>query len=355
MTTFGYEMRLVKEMVPGVRNGLALSPRAVPRPMRMTPRPKHNEFTIRPDRALTVWQIQHPAGAEGSSLAHLSAVESKMDRHREMARQMGRSYEEVHAEEKLFEDQADILATLQWENPRSFFDKIDVDGSGSLSTDELREALMARGLSEKMAEPILRDFDADGDEEISRDEWTVGFYTSRLCTVPLPRGEDFSDLTGGSPGCRVPQTELRAITLRQLTDVFRHLSRRCTYEKWRNFFKEDLEPKTVTLYDLTRYVIRPCTFKRRCAYVELVANHAQRPRWFVSHWWGEFIYDFIACLSAHARDRMPNEKMDSAYWVCAYVRVPPARLDPAPTRSVDPSAISGLAVHRTACCLERHL
>ena len=323
MTTFGYELRLVKDLLPG---SLArelhvpqpiLSPRPVPRPISLSPRTKHNEFAIRPSRGLSVWQIQHPAGAE-EKMAQLSAVEAKMEAHRAMAAGQSRSYEERLEEERLFAEGADALAALQWENPRAFFDAIDVDGSGTLTLGELREALLARGLSEKMAEPIVREFDADADGEVSRDEWTVGFYTSRLCTVPLPPGEDFADLKQGTKGCTIPQTELRAITMRQLHDVYRHLSRRCGYEKWRNFHKQLLTPKTVTLYDLTRYVIRPCTFKRQCAYVELVASHPQAPRWFVSHWWGEHIFDFVACLGTHARDRMPNEKLDSTYWVCAY-------------------------------------
>ena len=317
MTTYGYELRLVKEQLPGSLRSI-LSPRAVPRPIAPFLRPKFNEFSIRPDRALTVWQIQHPVEGGGASLAQLSALEQQMDVQREAARRDGRTFEEIREEDNLFAEQAEALSTLQWENPHAFFDKIDVDRSGALSVQELRDALLARGLSEKMAEPILRDFDGDGDDEISRDEWTVGFYKSRLCTVPQPALEDFADLHATGAGCKIPQTELRGINLRQLNAVYKHLNRRCVPERWRNFFKQELEPKIVTLYDLTRYVIRPATFQRQCAYVELVATRAQRPRWFVSHWWGEHIFDFIACLTAHARDRMPNEIYDSPYWVCAY-------------------------------------
>ena len=93
-----------------------------------------------------------------------------MEAHRAMAAGQSRSHEEALAEKQLFAEGADALSALQWENPHTFFDAIDVDGSGTLTLGELREALIARGLSEKMAAPIVRDFDADDDGEISRDE-----------------------------------------------------------------------------------------------------------------------------------------------------------------------------------------
>jgi len=51
------------------------------------------------------------------------------------------------------------------------------------------------------------------------------------------------------------------------------------------------------------------------AFVELVATGAQPPLYFVSHWWGEPVFDFIKCIRRHAIDR----KLDvtAAYWVCA--------------------------------------
>ena len=49
----------------------------------------------------------------------------------------------------------------------------------------------------------------------------------------------------------------------------------------------------------------------------------QRPEWFVSHWWGEPVVLFIACLMQHAKDRFyrsPDDEswLDTPYWVCAY-------------------------------------
>ena len=37
--------------------------------------------------------------------------------------------------------------------------------------------------------------------------------------------------------------------------------------------------------------------------VEYMAEGPQPPEWFVSHWWGEPVSDFLACLEQHALDR----------------------------------------------------
>ncbi|CAE8679688.1 unnamed protein product [Polarella glacialis] len=55
-----------------------------------------------------------------------------------------------------------------------------------------------------------------------------------------------------------------------------------------------------------------------CSYVEAVAedSSSQRPTVFVSHWWGEAVYDFISCISRHQELRaLPQQ---TGYWVCAY-------------------------------------
>ncbi len=46
------------------------------------------------------------------------------------------------------------------------------------------------------------------------------------------------------------------------------------------------------------------------------ANTIPAPQWFVSHWWGEAVFKFIACAQAHATLR--HFPSSVAYWVCAY-------------------------------------
>ena len=339
LTTYGYAMLITKN-----RGKLAFE--AKPRPIRTGERERFDAYIIRPERALTVYQIIHKAG--NAPLSHLAELAKQQGTLRETA-PLGCSLEELEAERKLFDEQAEVLATLQWENPLAIFDSIDEDKGGTLSMDELKEGLMGRGLSEKMVEPILRDFDVDGDGEISRDEWKAGFYASRLCTVPQPPNEDFADLAGTeqAAGCTIKQVEMRAVTLRQLRELAKHIARRCGSESWKNLHKEKLTPATVTLYDAMRYVIRPATFARQCSYVELVAIRAQRPKYFVAHWWGEPIKECQVALLAHAKDRMPNLALDGGYWVSAYATSPWAvgSADPSdkandPTRSAFHKAIA---------------
>ena len=73
-------------------------------------------------------------------------------------------------------------------------------------------------------------------------------------------------------------------------------------------------------------VIKPATKAKRTSFVELVAFAPQLPKWFVSHWWGEPVFDFIACLRAQrGPQHEEKEKVTTrgwtehcAYWVCAY-------------------------------------
>ena len=75
------------------------------------------------------------------------------------------------------------------------------------------------------------------------------------------------------------------------------------------------------MYDVNKYIIKPETEEKQCSYVELVAPEdarAQTPTWFVSHWWGEPVMDFIACVEEHAKVRRLDPE-EAVYWVCALV------------------------------------
>jgi len=119
----------------------------------------------------------------------------------------------------------------------------------------------------------------------------------------------------------IPETEHRAISLKQLREVVDQIQERCEREHWKSTDpqnnKHHLKPEEVTLYDLVEYLIKPQTQPFECSYVELVASQQQPPDWFVSHWWGEPVLDFCECLEQHAKDRGLSLD-DTFYWVCAY-------------------------------------
>ena len=130
---------------------------------------------------------------------------------------------------------------------------------------------------------------------------------------------DGIDYTKDRP-IRIPKPEFRGITLSQLKSVATQIVLRSTKEGWKSANSREendvLRPEQVTLYDLVENFIIPLTEPHKCSYVELVAEEAQPPKWFVSHWWGEPVLDFIACIGQHALDHGLGD--DTSYWVCAY-------------------------------------
>mmetsp|Transcript_89101 Transcript_89101/g.238635 ORF Transcript_89101/g.238635 Transcript_89101/m.238635 type:complete len:869 (-) Transcript_89101:249-2855(-) len=52
------------------------------------------------------------------------------------------------------------------------------------------------------------------------------------------------------------------------------------------------------------------------SFAELLCNDEREAHFFVSHWWGEPVLDFVACLEAH--DAVHEGGGQSLYWVCAY-------------------------------------
>ena len=129
-------------------------------------------------------------------------------------------------------------------------------------------------------------------------------------------------------GCPITKTEERGITLAQLRAVKANISRRCTEQGWATWTGQPLTPAAVSLYDTAKYIILPATVAQQCSFVELVAREAQSPHWFVSHWWGEPVFDFISCLEQHTKDNQSSwmggmmgggtGRTGTNYWVCAY-------------------------------------
>ena len=136
-----------------------------------------------------------------------------------------------------------------------------------------------------------------------------------------PPAGDFSLL--GTQKTPIEKTEFRGITLPQLEQlddfIDRHADEHGVLHGWLDREGQPLHKNRINLYDVVKYVVKPATKEHKCSYVELVApagSSSQKPKWFVSHWWGEPVKDFIKALKNHATVR--GLKKTDAYWVCAY-------------------------------------
>ena len=144
---------------------------------------------------------------------------------------------------------------------------------------------------------------------------------SQDATLPRHGAADFSRL--GTQKTPIEKTELRGITLPQLEQlddfIERHADEHGVLHGWLDRKGQPLHKDRINLYDVVKYVVKPATKEHKCSYVELVApagTSSQRPKWFVSHWWGEPVKDFIKALKNHAKVR--GLASTDAYWVCAY-------------------------------------
>jgi len=125
--------------------------------------------------------------------------------------------------------------------------------------------------------------------------------------------------------------EYNGITPRQLRAIWANIVRRCEVEGWTDLEGKLLKPEDVNLYHANRYVILPFTVENQKPFVEELpsTDGSQLPRFFVSHWWGEPIKEFIMCLdraqidfslncSADTDSKGGGFTDDTPVWVCAY-------------------------------------
>ena len=211
----------------------------------------------------------------------------------------------------------------------SMFGALDTDGDGFVTLEELTSYLKDRGRSQAEIETLFKLMDKDGDGKVTQEEAAAAVTESEggpspledlMAERPAPSAAVFDELLNkAKTPVTIDLVEERAITLKQLGLAFKHAASRCRKEGWlgkkqgpdgRWNFKK-LTPMTINLYDLCAHVIMPATHRTPLAstdnvfpsYVELVADGAQPPDYFVSHYWGEAVLDFIVCLRQHSIDR----------------------------------------------------
>jgi len=72
------------------------------------------------------------------------------------------------------------------------------------------------------------------------------------------------------------------------------------------------------------------------SYKEFLSPKVAKPRWYCSHWWGEKIFNFVACCECHAKKRRLSDGA-ALYWVCAFAN---NQHDVESDISVDPASSS---------------
>jgi len=147
---------------------------------------------------------------------------------------------------------------------------------------------------------------------VDLDTWVVDVLAGKTEAPPLSRGLH---------GFEIPEAALRGISLEQLERIYATAKRRCVEEGWKvqsgPKAGQAVDPQGMTLYDLVHWHVKPETERSELSMVETIAEGPQPPAWFVSHWWGEPVKDFIQCLAVHQSLRgLP--KASTYYWVCAY-------------------------------------
>lgn len=121
-----------------------------------------------------------------------------------------------------------------------------------------------------------------------------------------------------SSGVVIDDVAKRAMTLEELRVIRAVIVNNCVKDKWKSSWnKKQLRPDDVNLYDLNELLIKPLTKKRNCAFKELFSSGSSVPTYYVSHWWGESVLQFISLCEYHA---MKHElsAAEAKYWVCAY-------------------------------------
>lgn len=120
----------------------------------------------------------------------------------------------------------------------------------------------------------------------------------------------------------IENPEDRAITVTQLSRVLRFARENC--HRWRDMAGQSLSRTSgqvldvsfLNLHHVNAWVIKPSTKEKNCSFVELVANGKQPASWFISHWWGERMQDFLKCVELHKESRRLQDF--TRYWVWAY-------------------------------------
>ncbi len=140
-----------------------------------------------------------------------------------------------------------------------------------------------------------------------------------LGTDPKEAIELANTALSGKAGKKINDVAKRAMTLKELRAIRAIILNKCVKQKWKSSLDNEtrLRPDDVNLYDLNEILIKPLTRRDNVAFKELFSSGETAPTYYVSHWWGEKVLDFIKCCEGHAMMHRLDPSVAS-YWVCAY-------------------------------------
>lgn len=158
-------------------------------------------------------------------------------------------------------------------------------------------------------------------EQIEKKKKTIEDEVLRLARLPFEGPYDKAHLDEVEEKYKfqgyINRAEDRAVTLPQLQRMVRWVDDHC--HRWRDkTTRLKLKLGGISMYHIVDWLVKPATLKNDCAFVELLTTQSQPPSWFIIHWWGEKLVDFMKCLQLHASTRsLPK---DAGYWIGAFGR-----------------------------------
>jgi len=150
--------------------------------------------------------------------------------------------------------------------------------------------------------------------------------TERLAKLPFAGASDATHLEQlreeFSFKGYIDRLEDRGITLEQLRRVVKWSKERG--HRWRDTdppersrtSRQHLRMDIMNFHHINHWLVRPATREKDCSLVEMMASQKQPPAWFIVHWWGELLVDFMKCLELQTSSRRLGG--DACYWIGAF-------------------------------------
>ena len=209
------------------------------------------------------------------------------------------------------------------------FQLIDVDGDGVISHQELMAGLSDNGMTDADIECLFLMLDVDGDGEISLPEYVNGYQKARHLMELFRKRRVLLELADHQmPVARraeIELTEQRATTigqLRSLATLIQWVLERCELIDNNSYSATNGQRivwEIANMYHICDEIIMPLTARPcECSWVEMVAEHAQEPVWFVSHAWLTCLKQTLEMLNWHVE--VHKLSMDTPYWICTLAK-----------------------------------